>query len=54
MVDCGMFVVMVLFLFSALLLCITCVLTPSGRGIAAGRLEAGPSTGGGAGCSRVD
>ena len=32
------------------LLYLVCILTPSGRGIAAGRLEVGPSSGGGAGC----
>ena len=36
-------------LFSTMLVVYTCVLTPSGRGSTAGRSEAGPSTGGGAG-----
>ena len=38
----------------AVLLCLDCILTPSRRGIVAGRPDVGPSTGGGAGCSRVD
>ena len=32
------------------LLCLACILTPSGRGIAAGRQDVGPNSGGGAGC----
>ena len=35
---------------TVVLLCLICVLTPSGRGIATGRLGAGPSSSGGAGC----
>ena len=38
---------------AVVLLYLTCVLTPSGRGIAAGRPSVGPSSGGGAGCSHV-
>jgi len=38
----------------AVLLCLNCVLTPSGRGLVVGRPDVGPSTGGGAGCGRVD
>ena len=39
---------------AVVLLYLDCVLTPSGRGLVAGRPDVGPSTGGGAGCSRVD
>ena len=32
------------------MLCLACVLTPSGRGLATSRPDVGPSSGGGAGC----
>ena len=48
---CGMFVCIGLYAcLVVVLLCLACILTPSGRGIAIGRPGVGPISGGGAGC----
>ena len=48
LIDCGLFDFFGFYTcLAVVLLCLICVLTPSGRGIAAGRPGAGPSYGGG-------